>query len=95
MGCRSIASHCSQLQANVAMLASPNLLWYLLFFGYECRDIIREVANRHICSCTCVDIFKLYHQQLYNFSRLSEGQKIKILDFLLRKCILIPRDIVM
>ena len=77
MGCRSIASHCSQLQANVAMLANPNLSWYSLF-GYECRDIIREVVNRDTCSCTCVDLFKLYHQQLYNFSRLSEGQKIKI-----------------
>ena len=66
MGCRSIASHCSQLQANVAMLANPNFSWYSLF-GYECRDIIREVANRHTGSCTCVDIFKLYQQPISLF----------------------------
>ena len=84
MGCRSIASHCSQLQANVAMLANPNFSWYSLF-GYECRDIIREVANKHICSCTCVDLLKPYHQQLYNFSRLSEGQKIKIYQLFIKE----------
>ena len=52
---------------------------FMVFIVWICKQgIIRQMTNRHTCSCTCVDIFKLYHQQPYNFSRPGEGQKIKI-----------------
>ena len=77
MGCRIESILLLTAQCKCSRACKPELL--MVFVVWICKQgIITQMTNRHTCSCTCVDIFKLYHQQPYNFSRLSGGQKIKI-----------------
>ena len=70
MGCRIESILLLTAQSKCSRACKPQLL--MVFIVWICKqEIIRQVTNRH----TCVDIFRLYHQQPYNFSRLSEGQK--------------------
>ena len=74
MGCRIESILLLTAQSKCSRACKPQLL--MVFIVWICKqEIIRQMTNRHTCSCTCVDIFRLYHQQPYNFSRLSEGQK--------------------
>ena len=82
MGCRIKSILLLTAPSKCSHACKPQLL--MVFVVWICKEgIIRQVANRHTCSCTCVDQIYLGYiiSNLITFQdwvKARKGQKIKI-----------------